>query len=283
MMIRMVGGWVFLLVPAHPGSPGQRAIKRSLLLLQLWNMSVVETVPVSFWNGDVCYKLYLPFHQKSSGWSETMRSMGDFQWLASVLWIACSALILLIRAGSVSIFQFWFDSVWFQSQVLGFCIRTPAQCKSIVVCENTKMELINFHKKFQSKYIDRPCRVWRSFWWKVLHTWRGWSMCRSVTAVSPSITAHPIDMLFGLRTLVGPRNCVVIFGFSIRTSPQCRSVRVVCENTKTGSMYLDGKFPLKYVHRPRQVWRSYSSHSVWSAPSYSVWSVCVDLSQLGRV
>jgi len=32
MMIRMVGGWVFLLVPAHPGSPRQRAIKRSLLL-----------------------------------------------------------------------------------------------------------------------------------------------------------------------------------------------------------------------------------------------------------
>jgi len=35
MMIRMVGGWVFLLVPAHPGSPGQRAVKRSLLLLLL--------------------------------------------------------------------------------------------------------------------------------------------------------------------------------------------------------------------------------------------------------
>jgi len=31
MIIRMVGGWVFLLVPAHPGSPGQRAAKRSLL------------------------------------------------------------------------------------------------------------------------------------------------------------------------------------------------------------------------------------------------------------
>ena len=27
MMIRMVGGWVFLLVPAHLGSPGQRAVK----------------------------------------------------------------------------------------------------------------------------------------------------------------------------------------------------------------------------------------------------------------
>jgi len=35
MMIRMVGGWMFLLVPAHPGSPGQRAIKRLLLLLSL--------------------------------------------------------------------------------------------------------------------------------------------------------------------------------------------------------------------------------------------------------
>jgi len=33
MMIRMVGGWVFLLVPAHPGSPRQRAVKRLLMLL----------------------------------------------------------------------------------------------------------------------------------------------------------------------------------------------------------------------------------------------------------
>jgi len=35
MMIRTVGGWVFLLVPAHPGSPGQKAVKRLLLLLFL--------------------------------------------------------------------------------------------------------------------------------------------------------------------------------------------------------------------------------------------------------
>jgi len=33
MMIRMVGGSMFLLVPAHPGSPGQRAVKRFWLLL----------------------------------------------------------------------------------------------------------------------------------------------------------------------------------------------------------------------------------------------------------
>jgi len=37
MMIRMVGRWMFLLVPAHPGSPIQRAVKRlSLLFWLLW-------------------------------------------------------------------------------------------------------------------------------------------------------------------------------------------------------------------------------------------------------
>jgi len=35
IMIRMVGGWVFLLVPAHLGSSGQMAITRLLLLLLL--------------------------------------------------------------------------------------------------------------------------------------------------------------------------------------------------------------------------------------------------------
>jgi len=33
MTIRMVGGWVFLLVPAHLGSPRQMVVKRLLLLL----------------------------------------------------------------------------------------------------------------------------------------------------------------------------------------------------------------------------------------------------------
>jgi len=35
MVIRMVGGWMFVLVPAHTGSPGQRAVKWLLLLLLL--------------------------------------------------------------------------------------------------------------------------------------------------------------------------------------------------------------------------------------------------------
>jgi len=33
MMIRMVGGSVFLLIQAHPGSPGQRAVKRLLCVV----------------------------------------------------------------------------------------------------------------------------------------------------------------------------------------------------------------------------------------------------------
>ena len=34
----------------------------------------------------------------------------------------------------------------------------------------------------------------------------GQSVCRSVTILSPTRTAEPIEMPFGLRTQVGPRN-----------------------------------------------------------------------------
>jgi len=38
------------------------------------------------------------------------------------------------------------------------------------------------------------------------------SVCRSVTLVSPAKTAEPIEMQFGLRTRVGPRNHVLAGG-----------------------------------------------------------------------
>jgi len=45
LMIRMVDGWMFLLVLAHPGSPGQRAVKWLLLLfwlcIMLWHAALV--------------------------------------------------------------------------------------------------------------------------------------------------------------------------------------------------------------------------------------------------
>jgi len=43
MMVRMVGGWVFLLVPAHPGTHGQRAVKQCCVVVQWqWQLNVVE-------------------------------------------------------------------------------------------------------------------------------------------------------------------------------------------------------------------------------------------------
>jgi len=43
MMIRMVGGWMFFLVTAHPGSPGQRAVKQLLMLLLLLLLAVYRS------------------------------------------------------------------------------------------------------------------------------------------------------------------------------------------------------------------------------------------------
>ena len=137
---------------------------------------------------------------------------------------------------------------------------SPLQCKSILVCENTQTESINFNKKFHLKHIDRPHPVRRSFWWKVLHAWHGRSIWRSATAVSPSITAQLIDIVW-VEDSGGPKvSFIVTFGFSIRTSPQCKSI-LVCENTKMESIYFDGKFPSKYVDRPCQESSSYSSYS----------------------
>jgi len=48
MTIRMVGGSVFLLVPAHPGSPGQRAVKRSLLLLFYVSLCTKQVISKMF-------------------------------------------------------------------------------------------------------------------------------------------------------------------------------------------------------------------------------------------
>jgi len=59
--------------------------------------------------------------------------------------IKCSVL----RTASVWIFQLWFSLVWFsisstQFHFFGFSIRISPQCKSILVCENTKTESTYF-------------------------------------------------------------------------------------------------------------------------------------------
>jgi len=105
-----------------------------------------------------------------------------------------------------------FSSVLF---FFGFGIRTPPQCKSILVCENSKIESMYFDGQFLLKYINRTHWVWRSYsshlvWSTPLHS--AWSVRLSVTAVSPSITAQPINMPFGLRTWVA---AVIVLLFSV--------------------------------------------------------------------
>jgi len=58
-MIRMgVSGWMFLLVPAYPGCPGSKAVKRSLLLLLLPDfLSGFALVWVSSFGFDNCHRI----------------------------------------------------------------------------------------------------------------------------------------------------------------------------------------------------------------------------------
>jgi len=125
------------------------------------------------------------------------------------------------------------------------------------------MESIYFDEKFLLKYIDRPRRLWSSYsshsvWSTPSHS--AWSVCRSVTAVSPSITAQPIDMPFGLRTWVGPRNHVLLFSVSVFAYHCTAWVSSCVKTLKTESIYLDGKLLSKYINQPCRVWSSYSSH-----------------------
>jgi len=98
------------------------------------------------------YSHFTPLHVFSTHESSHLHAMK--QWRRSV-----------IGLGRFGFFNFGSIRFGFQSQVLGFGffgfgIPPPQQCKSILVCENTKTESINFHKKFQLKYIDL---VWRSY------------------------------------------------------------------------------------------------------------------------
>jgi len=160
-----------------------------------------------------------------------------------------------------------------------FGIRTPPRCKSILVCENTKTQWINLDEKFQLQYIDRPCRVWRSY-----SSHSAWSVCLLICHSSEPFNNSSADRhAIWVEDSGGPKeSCIVIFGFSIRTLPQCRSI-LVCENTKTESIYFDGKFPSKYIGRQRWVWKSYSSVGVVNSFTLSMVSLSVDLLQLGRI
>jgi len=106
MMIRMVDGWVFLLVLAHPGSPGQWAVKRlSLLLLYyVWKFIVPK---FNFWlsfqwlchfketpSSQLCLHVVLfqsYYHNKRVHLTLTTPSFEHYLWTAGsyLLWVTC--------------------------------------------------------------------------------------------------------------------------------------------------------------------------------------------------
>lgn len=86
-MIRMVGGWMFLLVQAHLGSPGQRAIKRLLLLFV--QMIACELDMCEEYSANICGSS--KFYRMCSA-SEAICNMhtSDVAWAAFLATFSCT-------------------------------------------------------------------------------------------------------------------------------------------------------------------------------------------------
>ena len=64
--IRMgVSGWMFLLVPAYPGCPGSKAVKRSLLLLYVISPQRLTLETSDFVHGSAMWSLSLVMSERS--------------------------------------------------------------------------------------------------------------------------------------------------------------------------------------------------------------------------
>ena len=111
MMIRMVGGWVFLLVPSHPGSPGQRVVRCSCVVLWVVTAAHVKATvyveSVHVVSRSVCQVHGLRQRGRSAGaaWSD-------------VRWPRCSLLQRVRRLGNWGILSS-------EGQVCHPCVRLP--------------------------------------------------------------------------------------------------------------------------------------------------------------
>jgi len=73
----------------------------------------------------------------------------------------------------------------------------------------------SFRRSILTDHAECEGVILRTRWGQLLHIRRGRSVSRSVTAVSPSIMAQPINMPFGLRTRVDPMYHVLLFSVSV--------------------------------------------------------------------
>jgi len=151
---------------------------------------------------------------------------------------------------------FNFSSILFRShpQVLyfyffGFGIRTPPQCKSIVVCKNTKAESTNFHKVSIKVYRPTAASVKEFLMESPSHL--AWLVYLSISHSSESFNnsstdRHAIWVEHSGRPM---QSCIVIFGFSIHTSQQCRNILVCVNKRQEGVNTLQWKVSVE-VYRP---------------------------------
>jgi len=195
------------------------------------------------------------------------------EWSRSLFWI---------RLG-----WFRFFSFDFQSDVLGFVfffvfgIRRPPQCKNMLVCENTKTESINCDKKFQLSRLTgyTECEG-VCFWWKVLHTWHGLSVGLSQHGAfsNGSTDWHAVwveDSGWGQEIMC----CCFQFQYSHITTTQ--EYPSVWKHRRSRYTSVESFRRSISTCHAECVWRSYSSHSMWSTPHWRDRSV--DLAQLGRI
>ena len=63
MSRRGVSKWMFLLVPAHPGRPGQRAVKRSRVCVCVATTYVVNKDYHSVQRAEVSQLLWIPYNR----------------------------------------------------------------------------------------------------------------------------------------------------------------------------------------------------------------------------
>ena len=168
MMIRMVGGWVFLLVPADLGSPGQRAVKRLMLLCVL------------------------------TDWHHCRRSIkGQDRQKVKNLLVSCIMIrlnVLLVEKGSL-----WLLGISTDTLTLCWTCKCTTQWMIIDQCDN------HYTGKFWS-LLKVICNGFSQNWWKVVSSC--WLQYKPVCAInfdklccrmliSRSLVVFLVSLLFG--------------------------------------------------------------------------------------
>ena len=129
-MIRMgVSGWMFLLVPAYPGCPGSKAVKRSLLLL-LSKVNGLETVlqPACYDSVSRTKQFTLLMRSSVSRLQMTPRTIFLLVLLTQYCWCK-SACCVFLTVGMFSFFRiFYFRQFYFLLYVYTVCFVLYLHC-----------------------------------------------------------------------------------------------------------------------------------------------------------